>query len=101
MAVRSRSADVIYSDIENSLERAVRDLVDQLNTVARRDTPRRTGRAARGWRVGSPYILGRTQIVLENQVPYIGLLEMGYSRQAPDGIIEPALDTLTRRITRL
>lgn len=101
MAVRSSSADVIFKDIEASLERAVRDLIQELNTTARQDTPRRTGRAARGWRVGSPYKLGSTQTVLENQVPYIGLLEMGYSRQAPDGIIEPALDRLTRRITRL
>jgi hypothetical protein len=102
MAVRSTKADVIYKDMVRSFERAVNRFIELLNREVTRLTPRRTGRAARGWRVTNQYKIGRrSPSLVENRVPYIGLLDLGYSKQAPNGIVDPAMRRLTRRTERL
>lgn len=97
MAARFNKAKDVFRDIETKFERAVNQFLYKLNREVTKLTPRRSGRAARGWRLMSSYKIGRTQVVIENRVPYIGLLEMGYSRQAPNGMITPAMNRLKRR----
>lgn len=46
-------------------------------------TPIDTGKARRGWQTRTNQI--------SNNVPYIGRLEKGYSRQAPRGFVQQAL----------
>jgi hypothetical protein len=99
--VRSSNPRVILKDLDRSIERAVDTLLTDINTNAKQATPIRTGRAARGWRKVGSYNLGRDQTVIENKVPYIGLLDRGYSRQAPRGILEPVISRLAMRRTRL
>lgn len=48
-------------------------------------TPIDTGRARRGWQ--------KRRDTVRNDVPYIGRLETGYSRQAPRGFVKQALST--------
>jgi len=95
--VRSSSAKTIFNHIENKLERAVDQLFSQLNTDARNITPIRTGRAKRGWRKTSTYRIGDSKVLVENKVPYIGLLDQGRSRQAPAGIIVPVLSKILKQ----
>jgi hypothetical protein len=95
--VRSTNAKTIFNHIESKLERAVDQLFNQLNTDARNITPIRTGRAKRGWRKTSTYRIGDSKVLVENKVPYIGLLDQGRSRQAPAGIIVPVLSKILKQ----
>jgi len=104
--VRSTNPKVIFDHIEGKIERAVDQLFTELNKDARNITPIRTGRARRGWRKTSSYRIGDNKVLVENKVPYIGLLDRGRvifegkqigSTQAPDGIIVPVLDKLLKQ----
>lgn len=95
--MRSTNAKTIFNHIESKLERAVDQLFNQLNTDARNITPIRTGRAKRGWRKTSTYRIGDSKVLVENKVPYIGLLDQGRSRQAPAGIIVPVLSKILKQ----
>ena len=53
-------------------------------------TPVDTGRAKRGWRL----LTKRFGFTIYNMVPYTRFLEKGSSRQAPDGMIRPTINTL-------
>ena len=99
--VRSSNPKVIFNDIERSLGRAIDALFSDINRDARDITPIRTGRARAGWRKVSTYRIGDVGVIVENPVPYIGVLDRGSSRQAPNGIIQPVLSKLLTRRTRL
>lgn len=99
--MRSSDPNSIFRDIERSLEREINDIIQDINNDIENATPVRSGRAQRGWRGPGRYRLGSDVIVAENTVPYIGLLEMGYSKQAPNGMIEPAMRKLNRRNRKL
>lgn len=88
-------------DIERKLERAVDHFFVLLNRDSKRITPIRTGRARAGWRKTGKYRLGDTGVIIENLVPYIGVLDQGSSRQAPDGIVQPTLDKMLKRRNKL
>ena len=88
--------------MERSLERDINQLLDEINTQVKRETPVDTGRARRGWRRTGRYAIGESKKVIENMVPYVGVLdgqtERGYtSRQAPNGIVDPAFNAIIRR----
>lgn len=95
--MRSSDHKKIFSDIERSLEREMQEIIQDINTEVIRTTPKRTGRAQRGWRVRGRYTLGGNSTVLENMVPYIGILDQGSSRQAPGGIVDPSVRKLLNR----
>ena len=99
--VRSSNPKTIFGDIERSLERAIDTLFSDINRDARDITPIRTGRARAGWRKASKYRIGDSGVIVENPVSYIGVLDRGSSRQAPQGIVQPVLNNLLRRRTRL
>lgn len=104
--MRSSSNKIIFNHIEHKLERAVDQFFNELNTTARNITPIRTGRARGGYRKTGSYRIGDSKIMIENKVPYIGLLDRGRvifqgkqigSTQAPQGIIVPVLKTLLKQ----
>lgn len=59
-------------------------------------TPIDKGKARRGWNL---YRKDRVWHV-NNRVPYINVLEEGHSKQAPNGMIEPAIRQTLRRIKK-
>tara|TARA_B100001057_G_C22545940_1_gene831530 strand:- start:440 stop:733 length:294 start_codon:yes stop_codon:yes gene_type:complete len=81
--------------------RSVTERVDAVASIyeeeARKATPIRSGRARRSWTKD----VSRQGFNIENNVPYIGRLEEGYSKQAPKGISKPALRRAKRRTSRL
>jgi mRNA-degrading endonuclease RelE of RelBE toxin-antitoxin system len=99
--VRSSKASSIKRDIRAKFQRAVNSFFEELNTSSSKITPIRTGRARRGWRKSGKYRIGDSGVMIENQVPYIGLLDEGRSKQAPAGIIMPVLRNLNRKRSRL
>lgn len=100
--MRSSDHKKIFGDIEGSLEREIQDIVQAINTSVKRTTPVQSGRARRGWRTTGRYKLGKSSQVMENLVPYIGILDRGSSRQAPNGIVDPGVrKIISRRRKRL
>lgn len=94
-----RNSKAAYADIEDTLNAVVNHFLDDFYTEVKRTTPVREGRAKRGWRQKGKYDIARkgSQTVLENQVPYIGILDEGSSSQAPRGMTDPAFRKLSKR----
>ncbi len=78
--------------IDKFISATAQELKDQL--VPR--TPIDTGRARRGWQNRQ---FAKTQVV-ENQVPYIGVLEKGRSKQAPNGFVNQAVSATVAEMKR-
>jgi hypothetical protein len=101
--VRSSNPKKIFNDIEKSLGRAVIDVIDEINTIAIKETPVNTGYAKSRWRTVGRYKLGDTMKVIENNAPYIGILDgtegKPTSKQAPSGMLNPKLNNNIRDIT--
>lgn len=100
-----RSIDDARRDIDRLLERSINRILDTALNIAKQKTPVLTGRAKRGWTRRNKYRVGANRItVIENRVPYIGILDGAYPdrsgrRRGP--IFKPALDRalyMTRRI---
>lgn len=73
--MRSSSAKTIFDHIETTLERVVDDLFKELNTIAKSETPVKTGRAQKGWRYTRRYSMSYSGTLIENRVAYIGILD--------------------------
>lgn len=83
----------------------VREVATAFVTEAIRITPKDTGRAKAGWSPAAKVLgvtvtdqsnEGRIQeksncVIITNLVPYIKMLDAGYSKQAPQGITKPAM----------
>lgn len=84
--------DSVQSQYHEFLER----VADTITEEAPKFTPKRTGRAARGWENRSK----PGEISVENPVPYVGYLEKPYvkSKQAPKGIIGPTLTSVKGKV---
>lgn len=95
MAVTPKGAvDELKAEMGVTVNSALRDLADQLV----KKTPIDTGRAKRGWkRVKEFEFNGQVQTVIRNDVPYIGVLDKGSSKQAPNGIVDPSVQEIKRR----
>lgn len=79
--------------LQDVVEQEIDALGTDYQTSVRSKTPIDTGRARRGWQK-------RTKEI-RNDVPYIGRLEGGYSRQAPKGFVDQALrQTIEKSKTR-
>jgi hypothetical protein len=81
--------------------RSVTERVNEIATIyeeeARKATPIKSGRARRNWTKD----VSRQGFKIENNVPYIGRLEEGYSKQAPKGITRPTVRRANRRVKGL
>lgn len=55
-------------------------------------TPVDTGQARNGWQIEDAGEL----TVVQNMVPYIGVLNDGHSKQAPAGFVENVIDDVTK-----
>jgi hypothetical protein len=66
--------------------------VGVLKTDLVRQTPRRSGRAARGWK--------QDKNSVSNDVPYIGRLDRGYSNQKPRGFTKQSIRKTIRKTSR-
>lgn len=84
-------ADVIDS-VQSQYHEFLERVADTIAEEAPKFTPKRTGRAAKGWE----NLSSQGEISVENRVPYVGYLEKPYvkSKQAPRGIIGPTLTSV-------
>lgn len=78
--------DSLKSQLSREVRREATKVSRQVLAQMREATPVDTGRARSGWNASTPDRNGR--FVLSNSVPYIGALNAGHSRQAPQRFIE-------------
>ena len=99
MARKFRTPGAASKSITNSLNSIVNHFLDDFFDEVKRTTPVRKGRAKNGWRKNNKYNIDRkgSTKVMENKVPYVGLLDEGASRQAPRGMTDPAFRKLSKR----
>lgn len=86
----------LLKEIDVDLEEArkfANKLASELHAGLVRATPVDTGRARNGWELE----LGDTPVV-QNMVPYIGVLNDGHSKQAPKMFVEAEIDRVTRSV---
>lgn len=93
MQIRVTVSGPSSAELQKELGRFVEEVMSDTLDVARSKTPIRSGQARRAWKK-----TGRGQgSRIENRTPYIGRLDQGSSRQAPNGIIKPTLDEVSKR----
>lgn len=79
----------LTSEMDKRLDAFFNDLTEGV----KEETPVKTGRAQRGWDKVAKYKVGEKsrQVIIRNDVPYSPFLDKGSSRQAPNGMVKPAL----------
>ena len=103
MLLKARLAGKLdLRQLENQFDELLKKISQRTVSIAREETPIRTGRARRGWTERS----NDSGFFVQNSVPYIEQLEKGRSRQAPKGITKPTVRRVAgiinkqRRISR-
>tara|TARA_R100001230_G_C5616297_1_gene126698 strand:- start:35 stop:325 length:291 start_codon:yes stop_codon:yes gene_type:complete len=86
--VNTKVKDSLFKKVTAMIKRMQDDLHKEVVSA----TPVDTGRAKRGWR--------RNSEGTRNDVPYIGRLDKGHSKQAPDGMSRPALNRVKSKTKR-
>ena len=75
------------------IRRALNKLPDEAYDVFYDETPIRTGNARRKTRLRGD--------VIDANYPYAGRLDNGYSRQSPNGMVQPTLQFLRKRVRQI
>jgi hypothetical protein len=90
MGKRSKQA---LSKLSKCIDKKLDAFITNLHEDIKDGTPVDTGRAQRGWKKVDKYKVGERQrtIIIRNDVPYSPRLDNGYSKQAPNGMVKPAL----------
>jgi hypothetical protein len=92
----STSKEVIR-DLELKIGVDANSFIRNLRDDIIEKTPVRTGRAKSGWKQVDTYKPdGKTRTVIVNRVPYVGVLDEGTSKQAPQGIVDPSIESAQR-----
>ena len=95
--IRVKGINRTFSGIEQKISRLGQAIAQDTLTLVKRFTPIKEGRARRGWRLQR----GPKTNKITNNVPYIGLLERGRSKQAPGGMVRPTIAGIRRRRRKL
>lgn len=97
----SRDPKKTIRDLRVDVHGPINDMARDIYLEIIKTTPKRSGRASRSWtkpeKVRPEDYNG---IITTSNLPYVPRLEEGYSRQAPDGFIQPSIDKITRRYNK-
>ena len=91
--LRARKIDLRQFERQMArLEEVSREIVPEALDKFREETPVRSGRARRNTRRQDQKIIA--------DYPYAERLDQGYSRQAPDGMVQPTLEFIEQEFQR-
>lgn len=94
---RTKAGKQLADDVSRDLDQWQGKLFQKLVQL----TPIDTGQAQKGWKDVYPASrvakTGQSRVIIRNDVEYIQRLDEGWSRQAPRGIVQPAIDQTRRR----
>lgn len=97
------TAKMVTDQVADAVSDLVRQLSHELLATLRNQrtsqviTPVKSGRARRGWKLRKR---NDFQYKVFNKVPYINRLDEGYSKQAPNGIVRPAIKEVGKTFKR-
>jgi hypothetical protein len=91
---RANKANI--ADLTKAVEAVFSRIAQNTLTIAKQNTPIRSGRARKSW-TEKPT---KTGFEVQNSVPYIEQLEKGRSKQAPQGILKPTTRLVSRKISQ-
>jgi len=83
----------VLSAVKNEISQIGTKLADTLLIEAKKNTPIKRGRARNAWKIERR----GTNTAVVNRTPYIGTLERGRSKQAPNGILRPTIRGVKNR----
>ena len=86
-------ADSIRSELSKEIDDLKAFVASTFTSEVKSRTPIDTGNARRGWQQRTSQI--------ENRVPYIERLEGGYSKQAPNGFVNQAINATVSKTKRI
>jgi len=78
------------------VDNATRAISDALFEDIKKRSPVRSGLFRDSWRKSG----SKMRYKISNPQPYAGALERGRSRQAPDGVVRPAIENIKQPIRR-
>lgn len=87
----------LETKLAQEIDRFTTDLMTSFKNEVTPRTPIDTGRARRGWQQRTS--LASKSVV--NNVPYIGALEKGRSKQAPNGFVKQAMSAAITKSKRI
>lgn len=95
----TNSASQCTNQLKLEVANSLNSVMDQFYKELKANTPVRSGRAKAAWKRYRNVNIGRNeqQVVFANTVPYIQRLDEGYSRQAPNGIVEPSWEQANKK----
>ena len=96
------SAKMVTDQIAKAVSDAVRQVSQELLATLKNQrgkvfTPVKSGRARDSWRLKRKNDL---HFRISNKTPYINRLDEGYSKQAPNGIVRPAVQEVANKTIR-
>lgn len=85
----------LKAEIGSDFDRFASEFYDNLRAT----TPIRSGQARNSWvrTNNNPMTTQSTVLIMRNTVDYADRLDNGWSRQAPNGIVEPAFQRTRRK----
>lgn len=83
----------LMQDLKSRSKTLIEKISTDVLATVKKYTPIKLGTARQGWRIARSS-KGNSIV---NRVPYIGRLEEGLSRQAPNGMIEPTIKEISKR----
>lgn len=93
LKIEITGASSVKNALDAALQKAVKDLADDVYAMVVPLTPVRSGNARRNW----TKTVSGNNFSIENHVPYIERLDQGWSKQAPNGIMQPLIDQIKRK----
>jgi len=93
LRISVRGTKRVGRDLEREKDRLVDRVAQDTLVVAKSKTPIDKGQARRGWHLENAFKEKR----IVNRVSHIVPLEMGRSKQAPNGILGPTIREISRR----
>lgn len=91
----------VIRDLRKEAQAPLNEMYRDIYLEIVKTTPKRSGAASRAWtRPEKVSPDDYNAVITTNRLPYVPRLEEGYSKQAPDGFIQPSVDKVTRRYNR-
>lgn len=90
------SAKSFTDALETIVENVTKVVANDLLREVKRRSPVKSGKFKKSWRMNG----GNKKYSIRNPQPYGGKLEAGASRQAPNGVMAPAVRNLNQTLRR-
>ena len=92
ISITVSSPKTTIDELNEDIEKFIDGFTNQLQGNLKRETPKLTGRASRGWT--------KDKETVSNTVPYINRLDEGWSKQKPRGFVKQTIRKTIRQSKR-